>query len=149
LKPTHQILVASDLSIGSEEVAQVAANLASGLDSSLTALHVLTEGALADARRDFPEDQAYVDVVVQRLTDSVKEQVARVTGGADTHVNVRIVEGDPGSEILKVLSESRFDYAVIGIRNRSRIGKLLLGSVAQEILLRSPCPVVAVPAGNG
>jgi nucleotide-binding universal stress UspA family protein len=146
---TPQILLASDLSIGSDEVAQVAADLAARLEASLTVVHVLTDTALAEARRDFPEDQAYVDLVVERLGEGLNEQMQRVMDDGDASPSVMVIEGKPGSQVLRVLGESSYDFAVVGMRNRSRVGKFLLGSVTQEVLLRSPCPVIAVPVGNG
>lgn len=48
------------------------------------------------------------------------------------------------SELLRIAGEQAVDLIVIGIRRRSRVGKLVLGSNAQDILLRAPCPVLAV-----
>jgi nucleotide-binding universal stress UspA family protein len=56
-----------------------------------------------------------------------------------------VLLGDPSAEILHHLGEGGYDYVVVGVRNRSRVGKFLLGSVTQDVLLGSPCPVVAVP----
>jgi nucleotide-binding universal stress UspA family protein len=53
--------------------------------------------------------------------------------------------GKPAETVHRVATEEEADLIVIGIRNRSRLGKLLLGSEAQEILLDAPCPVVGVP----
>ena len=39
------------------------------------------------------------------------------------------------------------DALVIGIRHRSQVGKLLMGSVAQRVIMDAPCPVVAVKPG--
>jgi len=52
----------------------------------------------------------------------------------------------PAEDLNDVVAKERADLIVIGIRRRSRAGKLLLGSDAQEILLDADCPVVAVKA---
>lgn len=50
------------------------------------------------------------------------------------------------TDVLRVAREDSADLIVIGIRRRSRVGKLLLGSDAQTILLEASCPVLAVRA---
>jgi len=49
-------------------------------------------------------------------------------------------------EILRVANEQQAGLIVIGLRRRSPVGKLLLGSTAQQVLLDSPCTVLAVKA---
>ena len=49
-------------------------------------------------------------------------------------------------EILRVAKERAAGLIVIGIRRRSPVGKLLLGSTAQQVLLDAPCAVLAVKA---
>jgi nucleotide-binding universal stress UspA family protein len=51
---------------------------------------------------------------------------------------------DASEEILAVAHERRAELVVIGLRRRSPVGKLLLGSTAQRVLLDAPCPVLAV-----
>jgi nucleotide-binding universal stress UspA family protein len=59
----------------------------------------------------------------------------------------RYVLGNPPSrDVLRVADEQNAELIVIGIRKRSRVGKLILGSTAMEILLDAPCPVLAVRA---
>lgn len=56
----------------------------------------------------------------------------------------------PAEEILNAADEVGARLIVIGIRRRSRIGKMMTGSTAQEILLESECPVLSVkPAARG
>lgn len=50
----------------------------------------------------------------------------------------------PGEDLVVFAEENGMDEAVIGIRKRSRVGKLLMGSVAQYLILSGPCPVVSV-----
>ena len=59
-----------------------------------------------------------------------------------------LVQGQsPADDILAVCREESADLIVIGIRKRSPVGKLVLGSNAQDIILGAECPVLAVKAG--
>jgi len=56
---------------------------------------------------------------------------------------------DPAEELIKVSESSPDAIIVIGLRRRSPVGKLLLGSNAQRVLLDASCPVLAVKAEGG
>ncbi len=59
----------------------------------------------------------------------------------------QLVRGmDPAEDLIAVATETGADFIVIGLRRRSPVGKLILGSNAQRILLEAPCPVLAVKA---
>jgi nucleotide-binding universal stress UspA family protein len=59
----------------------------------------------------------------------------------------QLVRGmDVAEDLIAVAEESGAEMIVIGLRRRSPVGKLILGSNAQTILLDAPCPVLAVKA---
>ena len=51
---------------------------------------------------------------------------------------------EPSEHVLKVAQEIDATLIVVGLRHRTRVGKFLLGSSAQRILLEADCPVLAV-----
>jgi Universal stress protein family len=53
---------------------------------------------------------------------------------------------DPADELLRAADSAGAEFIVIGLRRRSPVGKLLLGSNAQRVLLDAACPVLAVKA---
>jgi nucleotide-binding universal stress UspA family protein len=53
---------------------------------------------------------------------------------------------DPADELISAAEREDAEFIVIGLRRRSPIGKLLLGSNAQKVLLDAACPVLAVKA---
>ena len=53
---------------------------------------------------------------------------------------------DPVDEIVDMAGQDDVDLVVIGLRRRSAVGKLLMGSAAQRILLDVECPILAVKA---
>jgi nucleotide-binding universal stress UspA family protein len=50
----------------------------------------------------------------------------------------------PGEDIVAFAQENSVDLIVIGIKKRSRVGKLMFGSTAQYVILSSDCPVLTV-----
>lgn len=54
---------------------------------------------------------------------------------------------EPAEDLIAVAEEHSADLLVIGLRRRSPVGKLILGSNAQRVLLDAPCAVLAVKAG--
>ena len=66
-------------------------------------------------------------------------------------VDYRVVSGEPVAEILHAAEEVRCDLIAMGTHGRTGPGRVLLGSVAEQVVRRAPCPVltVKVPAESG
>jgi nucleotide-binding universal stress UspA family protein len=59
----------------------------------------------------------------------------------------QLVRGfEPSEDLIKVAEDTDAQLIVIGLRRRTPVGKLILGSNAQRVLLDSQCPVLAVKA---
>lgn len=59
----------------------------------------------------------------------------------------QLVRGfEPAEDLISIAESSGADLIVIGLRRRTPVGKLILGSNAQRVLLDAPCPVLAVKA---
>jgi nucleotide-binding universal stress UspA family protein len=91
--------------------------------------------------REFDSDDAV-------RSDAELAEVRRRLDAAGVPFEVRqLVRGNEVSEdLIAVAGEYSADMIVIGLRRRSPVGKLILGSNAQSILLDAPCPVLAVKA---
>ncbi|PRC44202.1 universal stress protein UspA [Mycobacterium sp. ITM-2017-0098] len=66
---------------------------------------------------------------------------------ADCGVEFELVQPfgvDPADELLAAMNRADAELLVVGIRHRNPVGKLLLGSVAQKLILECPKPVLAV-----
>jgi len=82
------------------------------------------------------------------LTD---EQVNAVrirleNAGVEFEVRGLVLGNDPADDVVGVADEIGADLIVIGLRRRTPVGKLIMGSNAQRILLDASCPVLAVKA---
>lgn len=88
-------------------------------------------------------DEAEAGVFDQQLAS-----IATVLDGEGIGHEVRTLEGreDPSDNLIAVADETNAHFIVIGLRRRSKVGKLFLGSHAQRILLDAACPVLAVKA---
>jgi nucleotide-binding universal stress UspA family protein len=50
----------------------------------------------------------------------------------------------PGEDLVKYANENEIDHLFVGIEKKSKTRKMLLGSTAQYIILKAPCPVTSV-----
>ena len=87
------------------------------------------------------EDEAMIDVQESERVEKLLQ-----TAGVDAQFK-QFVRGKSAVEEINDLVESvQASVLIIGLRKRSPVGKLIMGSVAQELLLTVSCPVLAVKA---
>jgi nucleotide-binding universal stress UspA family protein len=142
------ILCPTDFSEGSEVAFNTALELARDNRARLTVLHVhhvpatalpdmffaMTPELLQDTERSV---DSYLDQLVDR---------ARAAGIATTQ---RTLFGSTHREICAIAAELDVDLIVIGTHGRTGISHALLGSVAERVVRRAPCPVLTVHAREG
>ena len=51
---------------------------------------------------------------------------------------------EAGEDLVQLANEHKVDEIIIGVRRRSKVGKLIFGSTAQYVVLNASCPVVSV-----
>ncbi len=68
--------------------------------------------------------------------------------GVDFDVRQLVRGFEPAEDLISVAEANDAELIVIGLRRRSPVGKLILGSNAQRILLDAHCAVLAVKAGD-
>jgi nucleotide-binding universal stress UspA family protein len=143
-----QILVPTDFSDGSEEALAAARELCVALGATLHVVHVvphaLVPGIYSEAY--IPPPAAYFESLVSdaqaRLEQWVPAQDKRQFGAVLTTRS-----GVPADEILARLSEApRIDLVVMATHGRGGVARMMLGSVADQVVRHSPCPVMTVKA---
>src|SRR5262249_42407548 len=119
----------------------IAADMARKLESSLTLLHVIQLPAIAlpDGAFYFPttDIEPQIDAT---LAEWKKEVVVRGVHVVHTQRTI----GLPHDEILKIAEEGSYGLIVIGTPGRTGLDHLLIGSVAERVVRRAPCPVLTV-----
>jgi nucleotide-binding universal stress UspA family protein len=116
----------------------MACALARDYGAKLTVLHVAAPPIVSYGEGVIPANAPdYIDQAraqLERLEPTVPKVVV------DRHV----VEGDPVTEILRMAKETKCDAIAIGTHGRTGVGRLLMGSVAEQVMRKAPCPVVTV-----
>ena len=102
-------------------------------DTGVVVVNSTKGDALVDKRYLGAEGKVTLE---QRLDESGVGYELRQTMGRDV-----------AEEILTIATEAGADAIVIGIRHRTPVGKLIMGSVAQRIIIDAACPVIAVKPG--
>lgn len=139
----RKILVPTDFSDCSEAALAYGRHMAQAFGASLHVLHVVQDPYTQPwAAEAFPAPLG--DLLVQweeqaraRMVDSLPEAER-----ASTTVATQI--GSPFFEIVRYAQDEQIDLIVLGTHGRGPLGHMLLGSVAEKVVRKAPCPVLTV-----
>jgi len=143
--PMRNILVPTDFSEPAAAAVQYAATLAREFDGTVHLMHVV------------PEPYAYpwgtelstlplADILAQ-TAESARERLGTLAGELGLpsgRVVTQTSVGTPVDQVLSYISDHQIDLVVLGTHGRGMVGHLLLGSVAERVVRRSPVPVLTV-----
>jgi nucleotide-binding universal stress UspA family protein len=136
--PIHTVLHPTDFSDHSAVAAGLAAALARDYGARLVVLHVAHMAPPLTG-----EGMAVVSPAEIRA-EAVDRLNALPTPRPDVRSERRVELGDPVTEILRVAGELPADLIVLGTHGRTGLGRLLMGSVAEQVVRRATCPVLTV-----
>jgi len=129
------ILTAIDRDPGCKGVVETAHDLATNMDMELVILHVVPEDSDENAAREEITD------IVTSVTGSLEGIDLRIM---PEQTRRDLPTGRTANHILQVAEEIGPDYITIGSRKKTKLGKILLGSVSKLILANAEVPVVTV-----
>jgi nucleotide-binding universal stress UspA family protein len=133
------ILYTSDFSAIAENAAAYASLLARRFDAKVFAVHVRPLEIYGMAP---PESWA---VLRDAAETQAREEAVRLNGlfGGVQHTSI-VEEGDVWEVLSGLIDRHSIDLVVMGTHGRKGLRKVLLGSVAESVLRRAPCPVLTV-----
>lgn len=135
------ILIGVDGSDEAERAARRGLELASRVDASVTAVHVV-EGSALGLTRGAGEETELRKQRAELLADV--EELAESAGHS---VETELVEGSPADELATYAAEEDADLLVLGRQGLSGVSERLLGGVTERVLNRGEVPVLVVPDG--
>ena len=128
-----KVMVCYDGSAAAIKALEIAAGRATASGATILLVTSVTGGA------DIPREE------FQKKEDALKQIRRRLQQGGvvcETTLSVRGME--PGEDLVAFARENDVDEIMIGVRRKSKVGKLLFGSTAQYVILEAHCPVVTV-----
>jgi nucleotide-binding universal stress UspA family protein len=136
-----RICCAVDFEAPSRMAMESAADLAKRLEAELTLVHVvappppLPSDAIVVMRGEAGDELDEADETLARWRVEAEARSGRP-------VHAVVVTGDPVEEILRQVHAAGSDLLVLGTHGRTGIARLAIGSVAERVARRSPCPVL-------
>ncbi|HSD52464.1 MAG TPA: universal stress protein [Candidatus Methylomirabilis sp.] len=142
------ILLPTDGSECSGKAMAYALSFAKQYDGRVVALHVI------DRRWEEQTRVAFVEVgqdLTQKIRSGYAEEARRILqevvdagARAGVPVETRVVTGIPFDDIVRIGAELPADLIIMGTHGRTGVSHLFMGSVAEKVVRRAPCPVLTV-----
>lgn len=117
-------------------------------------LGVISDSGYAEAleqtieRADVAGDELSVVIIDDPATDTqpdeVRETIEEVLSAASIDIEIRHIEGDPGSRLVEIAETEGFDRIVLGGGQTSPMGKIKISNTAEFVLLNSHTSVTLV-----
>lgn len=141
--PIGTILHPTDFSEPSEFAFRLACALARDYDARLVLLHVMPPPMVVYGGGGVPPEPGPDIAELKEHLRQMETRAQRV------RVESQVMEGDPVDMILRAAGETHSDIIVMGTHGRTALARLLLGSVAEAVLRKAPCPVLTVKTSAG
>jgi nucleotide-binding universal stress UspA family protein len=141
----HRILVPTDFSKHSDNAVKYAAAFAEKFAAELHFLHVVQDMAVF-----IPEAVLMTPAMtppVEQFRSAARaalEKVMKDHNLTGLKVTTEIAEGVPFAEIVRAARDKDVDLIVMGTHGRTGLAHMLLGSVAEKVVRKAPCPVLTV-----
>ena len=135
------ILHPTDFSQGSDPAFRLACSLARDHGSRVVVLYVRAPATVA-----YGELGPIVPDPVWTPADVKAALAALHLPDPGVEAEYRVNEGEPAAEIIRLARELGANLIAMGTHGRSGLGRILLGSVAEAVLRRAPCPVLTLRA---
>jgi universal stress protein A len=139
-----RILVPTDFSKHSHNAMKYAAALAEKFQSEIYLLHVVQDlslflpDAISGTPPYLPPTEQMLAAVRESLDRLAREQLDKLT------VQRLVREGAPFYEIIACARENDVDLIIMGTHGRGLLAHVLMGSVAEKVVRKAPCPVLTV-----
>jgi universal stress protein A len=134
----QMILHPTDFSSHSENALDLACALCRNYSARLILLHVTKPVTAYHGDETLPLDPEVIRA-------EAKQHLERLaTPDAGYPVERRLEEGEPIPTILRVARDCGVDLIVMGTHGRTGLRRFIMGSVAEQIVRRAPCPVLTV-----
>lgn len=138
-----KILCPIDYSDCSARALRYAAGMALKDSAVLYLIHVVDKRVFDYGGPIYEVPVALDSETIAKLEEKLRESVPKEVRG-DIQVETLVTMGIPVEEILKVANEEEVDIVVMGTHGRTGIAHSIMGSVAENMVRRAPCPVLVV-----
>jgi len=135
-----RVVVPVDLRQHTEVLVEFAANIAEKLDAEISLIHVVEplDGYSGVYHSSWEQvEKELLNNAEEKMSALVAENAGRYPG-----CRSKVIMGDIVDQILAYCEEEQCAMIIIGTHGRKGLEKVLLGSVANEVLKRSSCPVL-------
>jgi len=132
------ILHATDFSSRAECAFRLACSLAKDYRVRFVVLHVVSPAAVSERERAIASRSEHILVEARQKLEQL------VVADAGVWIERRLAQGSPSKEILRIAKEINAGLIVLGSHGRSGKSRAFMGSVAEDVLRKASCPVLAV-----
>lgn len=145
-EPPRSVLVPVDFSEHADRALAYGGALAERSGAELHVLHVVPEMSFPDPYfAEAAEIRAMAKAAEERVPEAMQRHVQKVLG-EDADVRMHMEVGTPAATIVRTAEDEGVDQIVISSHGRTGLERMLLGSVAEGVVRRAPCPVLTVKA---
>lgn len=147
MKSIRHILVPIDFSKSARAALSAAVDMAEKYEANIDLLHVIPPPSYVPLERTIfgeGKEKTIDDAMRSSAEKQLAQVVAALPEGIQERVSTHLEMGVPSKTIVRYAEAEKTDLVVMGTRGRTGLDEIIIGSVAERVLRRCPCPVLTV-----